>query len=101
MIRSKGKNLIDRQIIRLINECVRNNLIKILELLVKCSRNYVINKIERDMERESEKYRDRTRERVEVKRETRQNIANKIKYIPFYYKIAKPRLKLTNIRFWD
>ena len=40
--------------IRLINECVRNNLIKILELLVKCSRNYVINKDERDMDRERE-----------------------------------------------
>ena len=53
-IRSKGDK--DRQIIRLINECVRDNFVKILELLTSCEmqlrRKYVINKDERGRDRQ-------------------------------------------------
>ena len=50
------------------------------KLLVKRRRNYVINKDERDIDRERES---------EKQRETGQNIANRIKFIPLCYKITK------------
>ena len=66
-------------------------------LFVKCRRNYVINKDERDRDREKRVNGEGQKERDTVReRETGQNIANKIKY-EYYSSYIKNYKNLTTI----